>query len=268
MDRRALLLLAMGAVLALSADVWLTRISGSADALEVVRSPQHAAIFLHFRGKIDGSERIEVTQLAAIWEHVAWSPPKEGVTLNGVAWACKDSPVLLNRGETTFLSAPVDFSSATLEILKGRDTVAIEPNATGLTVFLCDSPNGSDDYEFRVHLEPARQPGVLRIVAKIDGSDELHISREGAKWIHKHWKTPSEISLNGVAWNPQAALELPNSGNTTFLSEQVRFSAGKVLAREGRGVVALEACPDHIVIRFADSPNGSAVYKLTIGFGM
>ena len=38
----------------------------------------------------------------------------------------------------------------------------------------------------------------LRIVAVVDGSDELHISHGSARWMHKSWQFPTEVEINAV----------------------------------------------------------------------
>src|ERR1017187_9000812 len=43
----------------------------------------------------------------------------------------------------------------------------------------------------------------LHILVTIDGSDELHISKRSATWVHKSWQQPTDVRLNGFQWNPQ-----------------------------------------------------------------
>ena len=174
-----------------------------------------AEIVLSFRGHIAGSDQIKITQTEATWHHSLWDMPPEPVTLNGISWDPREQDTLKNEGTTRFLARPIDFRSARLKRIQGRDTVALEQNKDSAVIHLNDSPLGGGAlYEFQVVFRPptvkrdARKPAAanrttLRIVADIDGSDALYIDAQGARWVHRHWQPPENVRLNKVAWIPQ-----------------------------------------------------------------
>jgi hypothetical protein len=185
---------------------------------------------------------------------------------------------LVNQGATRFLPAPVDFASSRLNRIEGRDTVAIERGKDSVVIHLSDSPAGAAPYEFQVVFRPrgagpnrrTRPPSVretLRIVADIDGSDELHIGDHGARWVHREWDWPGEVRLNNVLWRPQEKSTLPNEGKTRFLRGDVDFSIARVSRKEGRDTAVLQCVDGGIVIHFADNPPGRSTYDLTVTFG-
>ncbi len=47
-------------------------------------------IVLTFRGEIDGSDQMKITQTGATWHH-SWGTPPGPVTLNGISWDPNDS---------------------------------------------------------------------------------------------------------------------------------------------------------------------------------
>lgn len=51
-------------------------------------------------------------------------------------------------------------------------------------------------------------PRELRIVAQIDGVDELHISHAKASWVHRAFDMPSAVSINGQSWDLARGLNL------------------------------------------------------------
>ncbi|MEO6435980.1 MAG: hypothetical protein ABIP55_09490 [Tepidisphaeraceae bacterium] len=108
----------------------------------------------------------------------------------------------------------------------------------------------------------------LEISASIDGSDELHITAKGFRWVHKHWGWPGDIRLNGDQWDPQGDTEplpLRHSG-TGLLAADLRAENVTVLKRTGRDTVAVEANDDGIIIYFADSLAGGDTYGVTLEF--
>jgi hypothetical protein len=108
---------------------------------------------------------------------------------------------------------------------------------------------------------PATQPIVLDIKAIIDGSDVLTLSPKGALWSHQAYQWPTDISVNGIAWDAQTQPTLTGTG----LSD-ADLSTAKVLSHSGRDRVEMTTAPDGIAIHFDDSPPGSAPYEIKIGF--
>src|SRR4051812_30259359 len=100
---------------------------------------------------------------------------------------------------------------------------------------------------------PARG-AKLRVVAEIDGSDELHIDARGARWVHREWEWPGEVRLNEVAWDPEEAPALMNEGETRFLDGWVDFSTARITKNVGRDTAVMEHTDGGVVVYFADSP--------------
>ena len=135
-----------------------------------------------------------------------------------------------------------------------------------------DTPNGADNYQVQVGFTPKPAPiispaATLHIVATIDGSDVLQISNSGATWIHKYWNNPSNVSLNGIAWDTVDDPTLPNSGATAFLPADVDLSTVVFTKSAGRDTATYEVFPNYIDVFFADNPVGSDVYDVTLNFG-
>ena len=95
----------------------------------------------------------------------------------------------------------------------------------------------------------------------------LRITKDEARWEHKHWACPDAVFLNDVQWNPAARSTLPNQGETRFLPEAVDFSTARVVHRDGRDLAVVVPQSDWIAIHFADNPNGADDYELLISFG-
>ena len=97
---------------------------------------------LRITAHVDGSGRMIFTRGSVRYEHSSWSPPVD-VTFDGEPWAN------LDRTPSTWRDpgARLDLTRAMIVSRKGRDVIALEPTAGGFDLYLCDSPNGSADYE-------------------------------------------------------------------------------------------------------------------------
>lgn len=219
---------------------------------------------LAFHGTIDGSEVIEITSSHAHWTHRHWAWPGKAVVLNDVLWNPRKQRSLENSGKTKYLYQPVDFTSARLENVKGRDIVSLETGRDLLRVHICDSPNGAATYQFDIVFDPPVVQQSLRIRADIDGSDRLVIDKSGIWWEHRHWQWPKEVVLGDVHWNPR---KTPTLDYSTVLSGPVDFSSAQISINQARDMVVLQRSNDRIVVDFADSPLGRADYDVTIHFG-
>jgi hypothetical protein len=233
-------------------------------------------VVLRFKAEIDGSDRIIINREGAVWKHVAWRWPATLISINGVSWNPRIENIFAAPGSAKLLPPDVQFRSATVEVLQGRDVVACETSAHELVIYVNDTPSGSAPYEFQVRLSttPARATvardaghGRLQIKATIDGSDRLTITEAGAHWEHKYWNWPTNVTLGGVSWTPSTSPRLPNQGATRFLPANLDFSTARVVSRQGRDLVAVETRVDALIIHFADNPNGSADYVVDIAFG-
>jgi hypothetical protein len=235
-------------------------------------------IVLTFRGEIDGSDQIKITQTEATWHHTFWDMPPKPVTLNGISWDPREQDTLKNEGKTRFLKSPIDFRSARLKRIQARDIVAIEQNRDSVVIYINDGPGGASPYEFQVIFRPQNakadvkknagaKRATLRIVADIDGNDELHIDAQRARWIHRCWQWPSEVRLNTVTWNPEKSPTLKNEGETKFLNGPVDFSTARMIKKEGRDMAVMEHTGGGVVIYFADGPGDRSTYEVAIIFG-
>jgi hypothetical protein len=233
------------------------------------------AIF-HFKGSIDGSDRIIITHDGATWSHVNWSWPDQAVVVNEMPWNSREKNFLTSTGAVKFLPETFSLDDVKLEVLKGRDLVAVERTNGALIVYLDDTPPGADEYEFRILFRPAyTQPAkpastaaVLKIIAPIDGSDVLKITQTEATWEHKFYGFPTgAVTLNGIEWWPQAGNVLTNTTTNSFFAAGVVFSSARIVGRKGRDVATMWAEKDALWVSFADNPNGADDYELDIAFG-
>jgi hypothetical protein len=237
--------------------------------------PGTDAVF-HFKGIVDGSDRILINRKGAFWEHVNWSWPAGAVTINGTQWNPREKNYLTTTGAVAFLPETFSLDAVRLEIIGGRDVVALERTNDALVVYLDDTQSGAAMYEFKIHFHPTATKPVtvesspaasLKIAAAIDGSDSLKITASEATWQHRAYSLPWEVNLNGIAWNVRQTNTLVNAGMNTFLSAGVDFSTARIINRKGRDLATMWADTDALWIQFADNPNGADSYELEIAFG-
>src|SRR5690242_20083790 len=243
---------------------------------DVTNDTQQAEAVFHFKGLIDGSDRIVLTHQGAFWEHVNWSWPAGAVTVNGSAWNPSEKNYLTTTGAVAFLPEAYSLTTARLERIAGRDVIAMERTNNALIVYLDDTPSGAAPYEFKIHFRPAplmpsgvhQSPAAgLDIAARIDGSDRLKITAEGAVWTHGAYAWPEAVSLNGVPWNVRQTNVLMNAGTNQFLPAGIDFSTARIVRRAGRDLATMWSDHDALWISFADNPNGAAAYELKLSFG-
>jgi len=240
-----------------------------------VQAAEPEAVF-HFKGMVDGSDRILVTRDGALWKHEHWGWPEGAVTVNGTQWNPQQKNYLTTAGEAKFLPECFSLEAVDLERITGRDVVALERTNNALIVYLDDTPVGAGEYEFKVHFHPASpMPAparastatTLKIAAEIDGSDCLRITATEATWDHKLWGGPANVRLNNLPWPVQQTNVLQNASTNQFLPSGVDFSTARIVSRKGRDLATLWAEADGLWVSFADSPNGSDQYELEIAFG-
>lgn len=233
------------------------------------------AVF-HFKGVVDGSDRILITRDGALWEHAHWGWPDGAVTVNRTQWDPQQKNYLTTAGAVKYLPECFSLETVDLERIKGRDVVALERTNNALIVYLDDTPGGAGEYEFKIHFHAARtKPALtrvstaatLKIAAEIDGSDCLRITTTDATWEHKHWGGPANVRLNEVPWSVQETNVLQNAGTSQFLPAGVDFSTARIISRKGRDLATAWAEDGVLWVSFADSPNGSDFYELEIVFG-
>jgi hypothetical protein len=155
--------------------------------------PAGEAVF-YFKGQIDGSDRIVITHKGAKWEHVNWDWPAGTVMVNGSEWKPSEMNFMTSTGAVEFLPKTYSLAAANLEVIEGRDVVALERTNGALVVYLDDTPSGAAPYEFKIHFHPsanvfakplAPPTATLKIAARIDGSDRLKITAHEATWTHR-----------------------------------------------------------------------------------
>jgi hypothetical protein len=233
------------------------------------------AVF-HFKGFVDGSDKIFITHEGAFWSHLNWDWPPVPVTINGNRWNPEAKNYMTTVGDPEFLPAKFSLDTATLEVTEARDVVAVERATNGLIVYLDDTPVGAGEYEFKIHFHPADRRlietglGVaahLKIAANIDGSDCLKITATNAVWQHKNWSFPTDVTMNKIHWSPEQTNILANQGTNMFLPSGVDLSTAKIVRRTGRDLATMWAGKDVLWVWFADNPNGSDHYELDLSFG-
>ncbi len=244
-------------------------------SLGLSRAKTGDAVF-HFKGRVDGSDKIVITREGALWSHKNWAWPREAVTINETQWNPKEKNYLTTVGLAKFLPEAFSLESVKVEVLQGRDVVALERAPNALIVHLDDTPVGPGDYEFVIHFHPVVPKSVrvvpstaarLKIAARIDGSDRLKITGTEATWEHKAWAYPTGVTLNNVAWLPKSTPILKNEGTNTFLPSGIDFSTAKIVGRKGRDLATVWADPNAVWVWFADNPDASDAYELEISFG-
>ena len=238
-------------------------------------SPTAPAVF-HFKGSIDGSDRILITHSGAFWEHINWGWPGEAVTINDSQWNPREKNYLTTTGTAAFLPEKYSLENVRLEVIAGRDVVALEKTNNALMVYLNDSHVGAAPYEFKIHFHPvATKPATARasvtatfkIAAHVDGSDLFKITAQQAEWTHRTYSAPYEVRLNDVVWNQDETNVLMNTGTNLFLPSGIDFSTARIVQRKGRDLATMWADADAVWINFADNPNGSGAYELELSFG-
>jgi hypothetical protein len=233
------------------------------------------AVF-HFKGTVDGSDRILITHDGALWDHVNWGFPPEPVAVNDTPWNPSEKNYMSAVAPAKFLPESFSLESAKLEVIEGRDVVAIERTNNALLVYLDDTPKGASEYELNIYFPPASpklaaaQPSTvahLKIGARVDGSDQIKITAREAALEHYGFHLPSNLSINGISWDSPGKNTFKNEGATAFLPEGVDFSTARIIARKGRDLATAWGEKDALWVRFADNPNGSDYYEIEIAFG-
>ncbi|MCX7009668.1 MAG: hypothetical protein NTY53_20895 [Kiritimatiellaeota bacterium] len=101
---------------------------------------------------------------------------------------------------------------------------------------------------------------LLRISAMIDGSCRISFTHQGVRYEHKSWAKPKDVMFDGEPW--QDLDQTPPVWEK--YGAKLDLSRAYIAERKGRDVIALETTPDGFDLYFADSPNGSAPYSVTI----
>jgi hypothetical protein len=248
----------------------------NAASLNKPSAPESPEAVFHFKGTIDGSDKIIITRDGALWEHVSWQWPQGAVEVNGAQWNPREKNYLTTGNAAKFLPEIFSLEAADLEVVRGRGVVTLERTDNSLIVYMNDIQNGADEYEFAVRFHPpkakpatiaASTSATLKISAEIDGSDTFIITPSEATWQHGTRALPGKVTLNNVEWLVQEAEVLKNEGTNTFLPAGIDFSTARIVSRKGRDLATMWAEKDALWVRFVDNPNGSDTYELEIAFG-
>lgn len=232
------------------------------------------AVF-HFRGQIDGSDRIIINHKGAVWEHVHWNWPST-VLINDSQWTPSERNFLTTTGAVAFLPDSYSLTAVNLEVIEGRDVIALERTNDALIAYLDDTPSGAAPYEFKIHFHPAAAQSfharksaaaTLKIAAQIDGSDRLKITARDATWTHLAYALPTAVKLNDIPWDLSQTNVLRNTGTNAFLPPGIDCSTARIVHRSGRDLATLWADDEAVWVTFADNPIGSDTYELEIAFG-
>src|SRR5208282_3493036 len=100
------------------------------------------------------SDKIVITRDGALWEHVNWDWPQGPVTVNHTQWNPRQKNYLTTLGARRFLPESFSLDSVALEVIHGRDVLALERADHALIVYPDDTPGGADNYEFKIHFHP------------------------------------------------------------------------------------------------------------------
>lgn len=100
---------------------------------------------LRISGTVDGSGRISFDRQGVRYEHKQWSPPSKMI-FGGEPWPD------LSRTPPSWseVAGNLDLTRAWVARRRGRDVIALEQTPDGFDLYLCDSPNGSDEYEVTI----------------------------------------------------------------------------------------------------------------------
>jgi hypothetical protein len=127
---------------------------------------------------------------------------------------------------------------------------------------------GVTQTELNDYLKRKPHPLDLRIVAVIDGSDELRLTAAETRWAHGSWEHPTQVKLNALEWNPKATPLMKNVGIARLLGRPVEdLSKVRMKKIHGRGRVELRSGKDFVTVVFDDPEPGADVYEVILTFG-
>jgi serine/threonine protein kinase len=201
------------------------------------------------------------------------------VAVNDTATQGSSSPVtfvVLGDGKTLWTSKPVQIPRNLQECrinVSGIDVLELRascPGSNGGAHAVWLAPYVTTELskpELDKYLKTKPYPVDLRIVAVIDGSDELRITATETRWAHVSWTHPNQVKLNGIAWNPQNTPVMQNMGLPSLLGKQVTdMSKVRWKKLRGRGRVELRSGKDFVTVVFDDPEPGTETYEVVLTF--
>jgi serine/threonine protein kinase len=113
------------------------------------------------------------------------------------------------------------------------------------------------------------RPSELRVVACVDGRDELRITQTETRWNHHAWGPPTQVKVGSVEWDTQKTPIMDSVGIAQLIGRHVDdLSKAKMKKIRGRGPVSFEANKDFIAVVFDDGgPPGADTYEVLLSFG-
>jgi len=241
---------------------------------------------LRIIAEIDGVDELHLNASAARWFHLEYQMP-ESVSINGREWDPSRLERWVVEGSELFLDPDVDLAGATVTLVRGRGEIAFHHGEDGLVLTFDDSlGGGADEYEVLVEFadvlcaqravvgdpDPSalQRASELRIEARIDGRDELHLGPRRADWLHLAWSWPTAIRVGGLPWDPEPAplsAPLPAPPGTLFFSPTIDLEHVAVVVEKGRGHVELAAAGDRLFLSFDDDADfGADDYAVRLCF--
>ncbi len=228
---------------------------------------------IHIVATIDGSDELHISTRSTKWVHKGWDFPAS-IQVNGRPWDAQQKPMLTPGLMGLLQRKDIDLSGAELHTIRGRGSVQLGHDTDGLVITFDDPQGGSDVYEITVdfaQLLAARKPEMtnkvrLRLQAIVDGTDEIWISQNGARWNHLEWQLPTGVTFGEAAWdvakNPDFALR-------PALAPGFDLQKATLAKSAGRGWTHLEYRPqgfrpEALCLDFEDHAPGADKYEAVI----
>ncbi|MBI5819499.1 MAG: hypothetical protein HZA88_10985 [Verrucomicrobia bacterium] len=220
---------------------------------------------------IHGVDELRLSRQNAQWIHKTGPPPTE-VEINGRKWNPQQRPILTPSPLEGLDRKDADLSGVVLHTIRGRGSVQLGRDCESLVIRFEDHPAGADTYEvtldFAGMLARNKTPAAsrddleLRLKARIDGMDEVWLSRNEARWIHKERSPPAEVTANGRPWDtaksPVLALQ------PALMPEAMDLQRATLSKTAGRGIVSLDYRPERLCIDFEDLASGADEYEVLL----
>jgi len=92
------------------------------------------------------------------------------------------------------------------------------------------------------------------------------VQRDRARWEQHEFGWPSDVTINGVKWDPAKSPNLRNAGSTAFLTVAPHFRTAALVDKRGRNLVEVQADANEARIYFNDTDHGAGRYELVIEF--
>jgi hypothetical protein len=131
---------------------------------------------------------------------------------------------------------------------------------------------------------PTRKFEEVLVDALIDGNSELHVTKEGLRWVHKgrfakpgRWEEGKKHStyINGNAWEPTWQLADNRAADVSdvfplptpapkLLVELISTSPKRAGKNENKGNLAVQVKENHVVVGIPDPAGGGRWYRIRI----